>query len=273
MAGGRIISGERPIIRPKPESFPAKSPAVDELFGKVQGFISEKRAHHEELLSAERSIFASYEAFSPAERVAFFSVLYDRFAERYDRHMGQETGHFAAICELMRFAMPHIRKPILDITAGTGEPLLYALDALDWSSKIRSTVGGGRFSGFLCNGGYDGAYANEVSPMMLAKAQKKLTDRGVTFINKSAYELALDGMETVLCSQTFHLIADEDKAMLVKAIHRALSKGGKAIVMEEDPFRYLSDAFNRGGQHVPESGCETDKNSNTNCILRKRWFH
>jgi hypothetical protein len=111
---------------------------AETLFEEVRRFTAERREHHETLKEAERAIFSSYGAFSPQERVRFFSMLYDKFAENYDRHM-EETGHFKAINQLLWMAMPHLRFPLLDITAGTGVPLRAALEYARWSSKIKDS--------------------------------------------------------------------------------------------------------------------------------------
>jgi ubiquinone/menaquinone biosynthesis C-methylase UbiE len=219
-----------------PEEFRGKAVSVEGLFGIVRDFTAARREHHKALEEAERGILSAYERFSPEDRVRFFSILYDRFSGRYDRHMGAETGHYRAIANLLFFAMPHVRFPLLDVTAGTGEPLGMVLEAARLAQGIRATEFGSRFSGMLPQG-IGTAYANEISPRMLKIAKLKLADSNVTFINSSAFDLRLEGMGSVLCSQTFHLIADEDKTKLVRAIHRSLADGGTAIVMEEEPFR------------------------------------
>ncbi len=173
-----------------------------------------------------------YSSFSLADRVRFFSMLYDAFAERYDEHMGVETNHYGAIKRLMGFADPHLRLPLLDITAGTGEPLRYALERVALGKKMREVSLPTDMP--LQDSGL--AIANEISPKMLERARAKLS--GVEFVSHSAYELPFgERFSTVLCSQTFHLIADEDKVRLVRSIHGSLLPGGIAIIIEEDPFR------------------------------------
>jgi hypothetical protein len=79
-------------------------------------------------------------------------------------------------------------------------------------------------------------HINEVSPKMLEKAWAKLGKK-VGHTNLSAYDFSIRGYRTAICSQTFHLISDEDKPRMVRAIRDALVPGGVAVVIEEDPFR------------------------------------
>ncbi|MFN7990938.1 MAG: hypothetical protein U0R44_02145 [Candidatus Micrarchaeia archaeon] len=91
-------------------------------------------------------------------------MLYDRFAERYDEHMGVETRHYQAIRRVLGYATPYLKFPILDITAGTGEPLTYALE------MIERAIASHEFEGPVKRE----AFANEISPRMLGKARRKL---------------------------------------------------------------------------------------------------
>ncbi len=211
--------------------------SIDKLFGLVQGFSLEKRKEREKLAEAQEFIFRAYNRFSPSQRVKFFSMLYDRFAERYDEHMGIETNHYQAIKRVMWYAAPYIRFPLLDITAGTGEPLKYALEIAQISKRIRQLE---LETPYLApNGRGSLAYANEISPNMLAKAKEKL-ERKARYTSHSAYSLPQEWREkfkTVLCSQTFHIISDKDKPRLVASIRDALTPDGTAIIIEEDPFK------------------------------------
>jgi SAM-dependent methyltransferase len=210
---------------------------IEKLFRTTIEFSKEKREHHEEILAQERRIFKEYEAFSPEERVLFFSILYDDFAEKYDKHMGVETKHFQAIKEVLRYAGQFIRFPLLDITAGTGEPLKYIIELMEARKTFSSMEGVPSIAVENlppCND--DLIVANEISLKMLENAKEKLV--GVEFTSDNAYELAWERkFNTVLCTQTFHLIPEDDKARLVKSINRALVSGGIAIIVEEDPFR------------------------------------
>ncbi len=199
------------------------------------------------LKQAEQYIYEAYCSFTPAQRVSFFAMLYDRFSEGYDSHM-EETGHYRAIRRCLQFAMPYLRTPILDITAGTGEPLTYALDFMDVSLGL----GRGpldmlvpRFAPYEASLSH-AAFANEISERMLGKARMKLAGMGVGFISNNAYELPkeLKGkFNTVLCAQTFHLVSDDDKTLLVRSMRDALAPGGIAIVLEEDPFRITQSVY------------------------------
>ena len=235
MRGVRKGSGrEGPAAVPH-HPFSKEEVDAEGLFRIVGEFLDQQRSHHAQLAVMETCIWDAYERFTPAERVKFFSILYDRFSERYDTHMGEQTGHYAAIERLLWFAAPRLEFPMLDITAGTGEPLSYALHITKaglhgfpdqrWRPPLPPEPDGAVF-------------ANEISGKMLGTAKRKLRSLpDEAFMNGSAYDVPLEGMATVLCSQTFHLIPDEDKMRLVQAIHRSLRKGGTAIVMEEDPFR------------------------------------
>ncbi len=215
------------------------SVSAEELFVRVNEFAIEKRKHRKTIEEAQAAINRIYNSFPPSERVHFFSMLYDRFAERYDEHMGVETRHYQAIERVMQYASPFIYCPILDITAGTGEPLKYAMDILELGKKMRGlglrTPVREQASSLIV--------ANEISQKMLEKARAKL--EGVQFIGHSAYELPdtyRGRFATVICSQTFHLIADEDKPRLVRSIRDSLVPGGIAVVIEEDPFRISQTA-------------------------------
>jgi SAM-dependent methyltransferase len=231
-----------------------ESISVPELFKIVEGFSQERRKQLERLNKAQEAINEVYNSFTVEQRVRFFSMLYDRFAERYDEHMGVETKHYPAIRRVMVFAMPYLRLPILDLTAGTGEPLKYAIEYMDASKALREA---GiplteRISPHLAPDSpvqTDLTYqihANEVSHRMLENAERKLSGFGkVGFTDYSALTLPdhLKGkFSTVICSQTFHLIADEDKTRLVISIREALRPGGFAVIMEEDPFRITPTA-------------------------------
>ncbi|MFH0884427.1 MAG: class I SAM-dependent methyltransferase [Candidatus Micrarchaeota archaeon] len=218
------------------------------LFEVVNAFSSEKRKHRELLKKAQDAISEIYQRFSPAQRVNFFAMLYDRFAENYDSHMGIETRHYEAIRRTLMFALPHLRAPILDLTAGTGEPLMYALEFMEAG---RSLQGGpfGRFTPpthlYSLDLEYP-AFANEISPKMLDRARVKLAGRDIGFLSGNAYELPQEfrgKFSTVLCAQTFHLISDDDKTKLVRSIRDALAPGGVAVVLEEDPFRITQTEY------------------------------
>jgi SAM-dependent methyltransferase len=229
-AGRTIENGSATKAEPLLE----EAVTVDGLFARVNDFALEKRKHTETLNEAQSAINKIYNSFSPAERVRFFSMLYDRFAERYDEHMGVETHHYQAIQRVLGYAAPFLRRPILDITAGTGEPLKYALEIMALGEKMRyfglPTLVPAQDSEL--------AMANEISPKMLEQAKRKLSS--VELISHSAYELP-DGCRgkfaTVLCSQTFHIISDEDKPRLVRSIKESLVPGGIAVIIEEDPFK------------------------------------
>lgn len=211
------------------------------LFEVAQQHGAEKKDQLERLKKAEKKILDIYSSFSPEERVEFLSILYDRFAENYDHHMGVETDHYKAIRRVLQFATPYIRPPILDLTAGTGEPLLYALEMMDFLAGLQKGPLRAYFpqipvpeTGLLYL-----AQANEISPKMLEIAKEKLAKKTVAFSSYDAYSMPrnLRGkFNTVLCSQTFHVISDEDKPRMAKAIMDALAPGGVAIVIEEDPF-------------------------------------
>ncbi len=213
---------------------------VGRLASLVEDFAIEKQKHAALLGHVEESINAAYRQFPPAERAQFFAMIYDRFSERYDWHM-ETTGHFPAIRRILPFALPRLRLPVLDITAGTGEALLHSLDIMRDGRLLEGTAlgslapGKGAPSSLTCP-----AFANEISQKMLGFAREKLSGRGVGFLNHDAMGLPDEfrgRFATVLCSQTFHLISDEDKARLAISIREALAPGGMAVVMEEDPFR------------------------------------
>lgn len=229
-----------------------KGVSLTRFFGLVNAFATEKRRHQEGLSQMEEIIRKSYDQFSSDQRTEFFSMLYDAFAERYDEHMGEETGHYEAIRNVLGYACAHVRPPLLDITAGTGEALKYVIEYIEAARIIKGLVGREAdpiLSRFPVhpdteNGLGDSFCANEISPKMLEKARKKL-DRhnGVAFTQHSAYDLPdeLKGQfNTVLCSQTFHLISNEDKLRLVQSIREALTEDGIAVVIEEDPFKISS---------------------------------
>ncbi|MFH0738055.1 MAG: class I SAM-dependent methyltransferase [Candidatus Micrarchaeota archaeon] len=207
------------------------------LLGVIGEYNREQTHQMARLAQAEKAIFEIYSSLAPDQRALFFSMVYNRFSEYYDRFMGIETRHYRAIKRVMQFAMPYLREPMLDITAGTGEPLKYAMGFMERGNDLgpefdmikppEDSEGGG----FL---------ANEISPKMREIAQKKLADGEADFSDFDAFSLPdeLRGrFRTVLCSQTFHLISEEDKTRLSISIRDALMSGGTAVVMEEDPFR------------------------------------
>ncbi len=219
---------------------------VRRLFRMVHEFRTDKREKYEQLKKTEESILRTYESFTPDERVLFFAILYDEFAKNYDRHM-TETGHYEAMRTVLPYAGPYLSAPLLDITAGTGELLKYAIELMEAGSHLRALRETG-FRGFdaaisTLPEGRDGIIvANDVSLKALGKAKKKLDSPFVEYTTHDAYAFPVEGLyRTVLCSQIFHIISDEDKARMVKAIHRTLEPGGTAVIIEEDPF-VISDS-------------------------------
>ena len=212
---------------------------IQRLFQRVDEFSGEKRKHRKLLAEMEKGILTDYSGLGREERAEFFSMLYDRFAERYDEHM-ESTGHFRAIRKVLAFAGQHLELPLVDLTAGTGEPLAYAMRLM----KIKNMLDCLPLDGVedvLAN--FDISYrtinvtANEISPKMLEKAKAKIN---VEFTSYNALDLPDDERlkaMTVLCCQTFHLLTDDDKTALVRSMRGILYPGGKAIVVEEDPFR------------------------------------
>ncbi|VVC03324.1 Uncharacterised protein [Candidatus Bilamarchaeum dharawalense] len=208
--------------------------SVGRLFELVNEFAVEKRKRDLVIERAQVAIKQVYDGFTPEERVRFFAMLYDQFSDRYDEHMGIETRHYQAIEAVMQYAAPFLRMPMVDLTAGTGEPMKYAMGIIERSERKRELKIVEPLMAPVQDS--DEVAINEISERMLAKAWAKLGKK-VAHLNGSAYDFSLKGFRTVLCSQTFHLIKDEDKPRLVRAIHHALVPGGVAVVMEEDPFR------------------------------------
>ncbi|MFH1520201.1 MAG: class I SAM-dependent methyltransferase [Candidatus Micrarchaeota archaeon] len=209
--------------------------SVEFLFKAVNSFVQVKRKQDEVLVRMQSAIKEVYDNFSPAQRVSFFAMLYDQFSENYDRHMGVETRHYQAIRDVMDFAAPFLRPPIIDLTAGTGEPLRYALEIMKRSDRMRKAGIETRLVSPPSERRV--LIANEISLKMLAKAKEKLGG-DARYINESAYDFPghYGRGNTVLVSQTFHLIKDEDKPRLVRGVFNSLSPGGIAVVMEEDRF-------------------------------------
>jgi ubiquinone/menaquinone biosynthesis C-methylase UbiE len=220
---------------------------VSGLFTAVDRFCDEKREQSGRLREAERAIGQAYLDLPPRRRARFFSALYDRFSDGYDQHMA-ETGHYAAIRRCLQYAMPFLSTPMIDLTTGTGEVLSYALEFSAQANALgrqglemlalRNACGRPIFP--------QAAYANEISAKMLEKAHGKMDERVVTFASHDALALpaGLAGMfGTALCSQTFHIISDEDKGKLVHSMRRALAPGGFAVVLEEDPFRITQSVY------------------------------
>jgi SAM-dependent methyltransferase len=222
-----------------------ESMTPDSLFLLVRKYCTEKTNQIERLKKAEGAIFDIYTRFTPAQRTDFFSRLYDRFSERYDVHMGIETNHYRAIRRVLQYAMPYLRPPMLDITAGTGEPLKYAIEFIDAVRSISAPFELLKPYERRAHLNLVKFLANEISPKMSEKSKEKLKGMGVDFSGFDAHALPPDlkgRFKTVLCSQTFHLIAEEDKTRLSKSIYDTLSPGGVAVVMEEDPFK-ISDTM------------------------------
>ena len=211
-------------------------PPIVDIFQKADDYGRKKRRHRDDLARTKAEILSDYAKFSQRERALFFSVLYDRFAESYDQHMS-ETGHYEAIRNVLMFAGPYIKLPLLDITAGTGEPLSHVCELIDASIVLRrlSMRELDAVASRLPDAGSGRIVANEISRRMRERAKEKLN---VTFTSHDALDLPREWrFKTVLCSQTFHLITDEDKSRLVQSMHKVLLPGGTAIVIEEDPFR------------------------------------
>jgi len=198
-------------------------------------FAAQKAKQGKEIKEREASILRAYEGFTEAERVEFFSMLYDRFADSYDRHMGEETNHFDAMKRVVEFASPFVRTPLLDITCGTGELLLHTLRLMKIEGKPQEQKNGPVLRFPRNNEG--AIVANEISKKMLEKAHSKMTEDQVAFTRLNALDLPVNWQfSTIFCAQTLHIISEEDKTRLVRSIHKALSPGGMAIVIEEDPF-------------------------------------
>ncbi|MBU0591263.1 class I SAM-dependent methyltransferase [Candidatus Micrarchaeota archaeon] len=193
---------------------------VSDLFSATEQLGRELKKELEKIGQLERDIRGAYNLMSAPDRAAFLSMIYSRFAENYDRHMGIETGHYQAMRFVLRYAhMVHrFGFPLLDVTAGTGELIRYAME-LD------------NGNGLIC--------ANDLSEKMLAKAKEKLGNGRVFFHNHDAccFPDEWEGkFRTVLLSQTLNLLTDEDKIRLITSVKKVMDDGGKVIVIEEDPF-------------------------------------
>ncbi|HSB47306.1 MAG TPA: methyltransferase domain-containing protein [Candidatus Bilamarchaeum sp.] len=203
---------------------------VERLFDITIEFAREKREHHELILKAERAIHEIYGRFEELQRVKFLGRLYDQFALNYDAHMGEQTGHYRAIRRVLGYAEPYLSLPVIDLSAGTGEPMGYAVEIMAAKARLRLQT--------------DLTYQihmNEISPRMLEIAERKHGKiPGAGFTDYSAYTIPehLKGrFRTVLCSQTFHIISEQDKPRMVESMRELLVPGGHAVVIEEDPFR------------------------------------
>ncbi len=232
---------------------PNHNTAIDNarrVFRKMQEFKADKREKQEHMRRQEMEVRREYEAFTPEERVMFFRMHYDEISDNYDWHMGVETNHYEAMGEVLWYAGQYLHAPLLDITAGTGELLLYVLELMEASRTLSSAGLNGRLMSRFPESDGGIVTANEISVRMLGKAREKLSWYDVEYTNHDAYDLPLERLyKTVLCSQTFHLINDEDKVRLVKAISRALESGGTAVIIEEDPFM-ISDSPYVGGMDM-----------------------
>jgi len=252
------------------------SPAVGRLIASVGEFSRYRHARTQELVEFERLLREEYGALNAPQRVEYIAAIYDIFSANYDNHMGVLTNHYLAIKKVLSFAAPYLRFPLIDPTAGTGEIVKSALDLMDGHSvlsKIKSMVAYAEGKGvglpetdLLCGSprafrdriddmsvwipeDEDGfntnraywVYVNEVSPEMARISEAKLSD--YQRINHTSYDgLELPahlkgGFRTALCSQTFHLLPMADKARLARSLYNVLEPGGRAIVIEEDPFR------------------------------------
>ncbi len=234
-------SGDEPPRRFPPPLIECKSKErIEKLFAATMEFAKEQREFSEKLKKRKGSIFAEYDDFDRHERAFFFSLLYDQFAMTYDRHMEIDTRHYQAMREVFTFALRHLRAPLLDITAGTGEMLRFAINLAEAGNTLRSHDMS-RAQRIACDllpdMGIGTVVANEISPKMLEIARKKLDGHDVSFTSYNALNLPENWQfRTVLCSQTMHLLAEADKKGFVESIHRVLAPGGHAIVLEEDPF-------------------------------------
>ena len=234
-------SGDEPPRRFPPPLIECRSKErIERLFRETMAYSKEERAQWEKLRKRKGSVLAEYGDFDKHERAFFFSLLYDHFAGTYDQHMGQDTGHYEAILDVLTYSSRYLKAPILDITAGTGEVLLYALELERFGDNFRSHEMGHarRIAGrLLPDIGRGTIVANEISPKMLGAAREKLEGFDVSFTSYNA--LSLPGnwqFQTVICSQTMHILAADDKKGFVQSIHDVLAPGGYAVVIEEDPF-------------------------------------
>ena len=234
-------SGDGPPRRFPPPLIECKSKErIEKLFRETVVVSRQEREQWEKLKKRKGNIFAEYADFNPHERAFFFSLLYDQFAQTYDSHMGQETGHYEAMRDVLSFSSRYLRAPLLDITAGTGEMLLFALELASLGNSLRShdmkpwqKVA----CRLLPEMGLGSVVANEISPGMLEIARRKLHGYDIAYTTYNALGLPENWQfRTVLCSQTMHLLAEADKKLFVQSIHRALVPGGHAVVIEEDPF-------------------------------------
>ncbi|MFH1785938.1 MAG: class I SAM-dependent methyltransferase [Candidatus Micrarchaeota archaeon] len=236
MGGRRVQRQQERLPRPILELLAAdpRTVSVPNLFRLVNEFAVEKRKRDIVIEKAQAAIKQIYDSFNLAQRVRFFAMLYDQFSDRYDQHMGIETRHYQAIRTVLQYAAPFLRTPIVDLTAGTGEPMRYVQEILERSRIMRAA--GIDHALLAPEQEIQPVHINEVSPKMLEKAREKL-GIDIRHTNMSAYDFSIGGFRTVVCSQTFHLISNDDKPRMVRAIKDALVTGGIAVVIEEDPFR------------------------------------
>jgi ubiquinone/menaquinone biosynthesis C-methylase UbiE len=231
-------NGEPPKRFPRPLVECGSKLKIEGLVKEAIEFAREDRERGDKLKERERLIVGKYNDFDKHERAYFFSLLYDIFSARYDRHMGVETGHYEAMREVLPFASRYLRAPILDITAGTGELLSFALGLACEGRTLRADEAAPlAASRLLPNLGEGAVVANEISPLMLEIAERKLERFSVALTSYNALSLPANWkFRTVLCSQTMHLLAEDDKKHFVRSIHDVLIPGGHAVVLEEDPF-------------------------------------
>ncbi len=113
---------------------------VGEFNSLSEQYAREERIANRQLEEKENELRARYAAFTPQQRVDAFADLYDTFSGSYDKHMGEDTNHYAAIRKVLSYSIPYLRFPMLDITAGTGEPVKYALEFMAMSRALNMIV-------------------------------------------------------------------------------------------------------------------------------------
>ncbi len=303
-----------PSSQPPVSQNEAEHESVSGMIRSTQRYLEECKKEARKIRPVRKSIkrWLARE-WNTQERTEAFAEIYDIFSATIDEHMAQRTGgypgHYGAIRRCLANAKRHLRLPIADLTAGTGEPIRYAIQEIQktyfavlgfaslypdaslhhddetgvWT-KVKKTARkdldlteqermiltllGDSFThdiehmapadlneegtGMEAEPFDDDGHLvliNEVSRLSLEKARSKLKpyerDLGVLFSNRSAYELPKEyygRFRTVLSGQIFHLLREEDRLEMIRAMREMLEIGGMAIVIEEDPFRITNSA-------------------------------
>jgi|GEM_PF-5854124 len=254
-----------------PDSSPSESSAIRlaslpiSLLDKARSLLLKGELQAKALEGEMQRLRAEFDAMDASEKESLLSTLYTDFSEYYDEFM---KTHLDAIVRLLeRDAIKYLNYPIIDLSGGTGVVLRHALKLLELRSALCNldgssnpaprglTLGQIEMLHNMFQFHEDSleaavgpkAYFNELSPGMIKRARLGLAEYDVKFSEQSAFDLATDTkmhgfFNTVLLTQTLHILPRADKVRMLETVQDMLAPGGIAVLMEERNFRVSSSS-------------------------------